>query len=163
MEIPADDMAILAPKLPSTLRILYLRRNEMSDELAACLMPNLPQTLHRLYVDVDHLNRATHNELLQALKTRCTLLRVLGIHCSPYASDLIEQLGMALQTWEDIYTLRLSSASEEVVPRECFEVFIKGVKSGEINTLYLQGFTLHKEDFEELIQVGCQKPFQELR
>ena len=163
MEIPADDMAILAPKLPSTLRILYLRGNEMSDELAACLMPNLPQTLLRLYVDVDHLNRATHNELLQALKTRCTLLRVLGIHCSPYASDLIEQLGLALQTWEDIYTLRLSSASEEVVPRECFEVFIKGVKSGEINTLYLQGFTLHKEDFEELIQVGCQKPFQELR
>ena len=165
MQAPADDLVILAANFPAQLEVLYLRGNEMNDELAARLVDTLPRTLQRLYIDVDNLSLGIHNELLQALETRCKLLRNLGVYRSSYAPDLLKHLGQALKsTWRDNMTkLMLTSSSTELTREDCFEIFMEGIQAASVVNSCIQGVNLDRERFERFIQLCHEKGFDELR
>ena len=165
MQAPADDLVILAATFPTQLEVLYLRGNEMNDELASRLVDTLPRTLQRLYIDVDNLSLGIHNELLQALESRCKLLIKLGVFRSPYAPDLVKYLGQSLKrTWRDNMTkLLLSSSSTELIREDCFEIFMEGIQAASVVNSCMQGINLDRERFGRLIQLCHEKGFDELR
>ncbi len=164
MKASADDMQVLAQRLPPQLTMLDIMGNEMSDAVAECLIDTLPQTLLHLSIGTGMLSKSKHNELLHSIHSKCTHIQTLSVWGSDYPVDLINHVGLALVSCTDLTSLTLGSNCHDLIPEDCVNMFLQRMQqSRNIKLLSLLGIRLDRKSFHDVLRVSRLKRLHEFR
>ena len=162
MDVPAQDILVLAQNIPSQLLTLDILRNEINDTVVSCLIDTLPQTLQCLEISVRNISKHKHAELLTALHSKYHHLRNLCVHDSPFAADLVKQCGYVLQNCVHLEKLIMQSDNVKSITQDSIAVFFQGLqKARNLKRLRLFNISLEKKEFERLVYL-CRRQSLEL-
>ena len=154
MNAPAEDMALLAEKLPPRLTKVAFQGNGVDDSVASHLIATLSRSLTHFHLSVSNLSNSKHNELLSLMHSKFPCLGDVHIYDSTFPADLISHTGLALTKCPHVDEVVLKSTCNELIPEKSVALFMDGMRQAKnIKHLRLYGIRLAKADFQQLVKV----------
>ena len=163
MDVPAQDILVLAQNIPSQLLMLDIWGNEINDTVVSRLIDTLPQILQRLDISVRNISKHKHAELLTALHSKYHHLRILRVYDSPFPADLVKQCGYVLQNCVHLKSLLMESNNVKPITQDSIAVFFQGLqKARNLEALTLYNLSLEKKEFERLVYLCRRQSLDQL-